>query len=1368
MRAALTTLMFMIAAAPALGQEGFRWVADPVFQDAGSAHRGLVPLLHDGQWGLMGADGQWVWPPQFQAVGAAGNGRFPVRQNGKWGVVDIAGAVVTPFEFDAIGTPDSYTPMLWQGRWWAIGPSGAADDEPLPFDTLIGNEGTCMVGTQGGVPVAVNRGDRPSVFSPPGAERMSPPSEGAVPVVINGLAGHIDCAYGTIRNGQPAFGKVRGFHDDRAAAQAPGEDGWGYIGPWDSYFEIAATYTAARDFSEGLAPARDGGGKWGYIDLRGKWAIAPQFDEAYSFSDGLAGVVVGDRRGMILPDGSFAVPPQFQDFWRHDGGVLPVRQGETWGVIAPFATDPAKRLNLPLASLANPPRDGLAPFTMQPSNPHNYFAQDIASLHSIQIGPDERVMVTVLANQDEAEIALWDMQSSRLIRKIPAPQALQAVLLPGHEVVAVGLSTGHLLLVDAVTGAELHRQRPLQRGVIDLVLSPDGKWLAATDGSAVQIWSLDDGSAQARLAVPAHKLRFAPDSQSILSGNQRGGLYRHALDGSLLSHSPEGPEVDWPADGSAVLPGMALSAQGVLVNVRSVLEEQPDGFFAPRTWLDITDQTGTRRLDLPKGERDILTVDISADGRSIAYAGQKDEEFVAVLAVADLETGAVTYSQTLNRNPDATAAGLNHFIYSVDRLSFTPSGGLVVVGGEGQNILALDPLRGTVSATFAAPLAMAQNSATLLQGDRLFATDGRGRVAVWNLTEGRLEAFLPILGDGFGVEEMIEPDGSRFYIYSGLDSGVVGAFDMETLQPVTLTEGEMQTLSQGFDYDSSTPLPPEVQARLEGLGDSLGGAARVLAGGRMVVTSANVGLHQALDLATGEKLADFLATPDGEWLVVTPEGFFAASPKGAELVSISVGLRAFSVDQVYQALYRPDLVAAKLDGDPDGRVAAAAATLDLGQVLGSGPAPLTRFSFPLDGFRSDEPEVDAKVDLSDEGGGIGRIEWRLNGMTVEVQPTRAAAPLDAGDGPQAAARLALEPGENVIEIIAYNAAGLVASAPERVVVTWDGVATTEPPVLHVLAVGVNDYADGRLKLNFAANDARAFADAMQRAGSGIYSAVQVTTLLDGDVTADRLDAAFAEIGARARPQDVFLFFLAGHGKTVDGKYYFIPQDFRFDGEDAIARRAIGQDRWQEWAARVKARKSVMIYDTCESGSLTGSRSVDAAMAQSAAVERLTRAMGRTILSAATDDAPALEGYQGHGVMTWALLDGIGAGDSNGNATIEVTELASHLDLKVPEISSAAFGFRQVPQMSIKGSDFAIGSAVAVLADAPESFPATLSHVVAGGTPVLDAPGGQVVQTIPEGVFFGVFLIEETGGFARVAKDGKALGWVAADRLSRLQ
>ena len=39
-------------------------------------------------------------------------------------------------------------------------------------------------------------------------------------------------------------------------------------------------------------------------------------------------------------------------------------------------------------------------------------------------------------------------------------------------------------------------------------------------------------------------------------------------------------------------------------------------------------------------------------------------------------------------------------------------------------------------------------------------------------------------------------------------------------------------------------------------------------------------------------------------------------------------------------------------------------------------------------------------------------------------------------------------------------------------------------------------------------------------------------------------------------------------------------------------------------------------------------------------DRLAQAMGRTVLAAATDDAPAFEGFHGHGVFTYAILDAV--------------------------------------------------------------------------------------------------------------------------------
>ena len=107
-------------------------------------------------------------------------------------------------------------------------------------------------------------------------------------------------------------------------------------------------------------------------------------------------------------------------------------------------------------------------------------------------------------------------------------------------------------------------------------------------------------------------------------------------------------------------------------------------------------------------------------------------------------------------------------------------------------------------------------------------------------------------------------------------------------------------------------------------------------------------------------------------------------------------------------------------------------------------------------------------------------------------------------------------------------------------------------------------------------------------------------------------------------RDAFVFFLAGHGKTIDGRYYYVPQDFRYEGEQSIVDKGIDQARLQAWFAQIPARRSVLLFDTCESGTLTGEKTAQRGLERVAALDRMTQAMGRTVLSASTDDAPALE------------------------------------------------------------------------------------------------------------------------------------------------
>ncbi len=158
-----------------------------------------------------------------------------------------------------------------------------------------------------------------------------------------------------------------------------------------------------------------------------------------------------------------------------------------------------------------------------------------------------------------------------------------------------------------------------------------------------------------------------------------------------------------------------------------------------------------------------------------------------------------------------------------------------------------------------------------------------------------------------------------------------------------------------------------------------------------------------------------------------------------------------------------------------------------------------------------------------------------------------------------------------------------------------------------------------------------------------------------------------------------------------------------------------------------------------------------------------------MLSAATDDAPALEGYKGHGVFSYVALEALGRADTNGDGLIDVTELAGYIDRQVPEVSYATFKMRQVPQMKIVGSNYPLVTRTAVLdpSEALAAIPDKPTHVVIAQTPVRSlARGSDTVVELKPGT--QVTLVETADGWTLVAKDGHKLGYVQETSLIRLQ
>ena len=119
------------------------------------------------------------------------------------------------------------------------------------------------------------------------------------------------------------------------------------------FFAIPPKYDDAYSFSEGLARVmvnpnvdksgelnihhlidpRLQGGLWGFIDKTGAFVIKPQFDLAGNFSEGLAPVAIKRKMGYVDKTGKYAIEPRFDIADAFSEGLARVKIDEKFGYI---------------------------------------------------------------------------------------------------------------------------------------------------------------------------------------------------------------------------------------------------------------------------------------------------------------------------------------------------------------------------------------------------------------------------------------------------------------------------------------------------------------------------------------------------------------------------------------------------------------------------------------------------------------------------------------------------------------------------------------------------------------------------------------------------------------------------------------------------------------------------------------------------------------------------------------------------------------------------------------------------------------------------------------------------------------------------
>jgi WD40 repeat protein len=928
----------------------------------------------------------------------------------------------------------------------------------------------------------------------------------------------------------------------------------------------------------------------------------------------------------------------------------------------------------------------------------------------ISFSPDGKTLAGASWDGQRYTAKRWDVSTGKELRTLEV-LAGSVAFSPDGKTIASGITDDTVKLWDAATGKEL---RTLKGRLGRLIaFSPDGKLLASANWDefpslkeTVRLWDVHTGTVLRTFKESTDHVAFSPDGTIFATENDGGtitlwevstGIQLRTLEGEVsgiypLAFSPDGKTLaSGEGDGVVRLwqlsTGKELRALKGHANTVNSVVFRPDGKAFSSSIGDTIKlwgvSTGTESRVLKESA---ASVAFSPDGKTFASGG----EGVAV-KLWDVSTGTE----------------LRTFKDSAGSVAFSPDGKVLATGG-GENKIKLwevstgRELRSLVGGAFLMAFSP--------DGKILASNGGDDTVELWNLSTG---AKLRSVSAGAETIHSIAFSSDGKTLASGNNPQTITLWKVGTgVELRTLDGDNSDVYSVAFSPDGKILASGGEDGVVKLWQVSTGKELRAIKGhtnavqsvvfspdGKALASGSNDGTIKLWDPSSGKELASLIALDEHDWIVVTADGLFDGSPAAWNKIIWRFNNNTFDhapVEAFFSDFYYPGLLEDILAGKHP------IAPADISQKDRRQPQLKITLADAEANAALTVRNLTVKVDVAelaankDNKTGSGAQDVRLfrNGSLVrvwhgDVLKGKTSATLEA--------TIPIVAGANNFTAYAFNHDNIKSSDAALTVTGADSLK--RKGTLHILAVGVSQYANREYNLDYTTDDATSFASQLklEQAKRTQYQSVEIKTLLNESATKENILAELKKLAASAQPEDAVVVYFSGHGKASGDHFYLVPHDLGYSGSrdqlsveglQQVLTHSISDLELEEAFRDIDAGQMFMIIDACNSGqALENKDEPRRGPMNTRGLAQLAYEKGMYILTASQNVEEAFVSERlKHSYLTYALVEeGLktNAADADHNGEVTLREWFNYALARVPKLREETLQSKSLEEVTPK-------------------------------------------------------------------------------------